>query len=117
MGLAAIREQRRQDMVQRLRQEVAALDLPETVTVAVIGSWARGDWAGDSDIDLLVIGPEQEIQRARFQLMEIADDVIALDRDRWNRRRAAGDPWVSGLEEEALALVPCRKTTGNAALR
>src|SRR4051794_4887917 len=43
----------------RLREILAAIDLPDTATLVVFGSLARREWTSDSDVDwtLLVNGP------------------------------------------------------------
>ena len=106
MGIAAVREQRRNQRIERLAQDVGAAALPAGVRVYLVGSWARGDWSGASDIDLLVIGPEAVLEEARSRLADLADDTICISDDQWAYRKAIGDPWVLGLQRDAVPLSP-----------
>jgi len=59
------------------------------------GSLARGDWDGYSDIDLLVVGTNQdEAERAADQLIEalVGDDVLAMDQERWQAMAISPSP-------------------------
>ena len=104
MGLASLRADQRAVLIERLREQVAALALPGDVAVCLVGSWARGEQSGLSDIDLLVVAPEHRLERARDRLLDVADDVVAIETGSWQRRLAEGDPLIQGLAEDAVAL-------------
>ena len=109
MGIAAVREQHRNQRIEQLAQDVEAAALPAGVRVYLVGSWARGDWSGASDIDLLVIGPEAVLEEARNRLADLADDTLCISEDQWAHRKAIGDPWVVGLQGEAVLISEARE--------
>ena len=73
------------------------------------GSLARGDWDGYSDIDLLVVGTNQdEAERAADQLIEalVGDDVLAMDHERWQAMAISPSPHWRAIRAQAICLYP-----------
>jgi len=108
--LAAIRDQQRSARLRELRLRVTAL-LPHHpgASVWLFGSWARGDWDGLSDVDLLAIAADQGDAEALADSLlaaGLADDVIALSEPRWQRLRRSEDPYWRAIGAEALRLDP-----------
>jgi len=108
--LAAIRDQQRSARLRELRLRVTAL-LPHHpgASVWLFGSWARGDWDGLSDVDLLAIAADQGDAEALADSLlaaGLADDVIALSEPRWQRLRRGKDPYWRAIGTEALRLDP-----------
>ena len=106
--LAAIREQRRNERLDRLRQAVASqLNDPAHQQVWLFGSLARGDWDAYSDVDLLAVAPDQAAAEQLADALRaagLADDVIALTRERWQQRQSGDDPWWRGISRDAIPL-------------
>jgi len=104
--LATIRARRREAVIEGLRS--ALRDHPPgpgVVAVLLFGSWARGDFDGLSDIDLLVLtdGPTQLFDSthlpdaARLDIAQVqAHDHITY--------AAAGHPFHAKLAAEAVVL-------------
>jgi predicted nucleotidyltransferase len=73
------------------------------------GSLARGDWDGYSDIDLLVVGTNQdEAERAADQLIEalVGDDVLGIDHERWQAMAISPSPHWRAIRAQAIHLYP-----------
>lgn len=106
--LAAIREQRRSERLARLRQAVASLlNDPAHQQVWLFGSLARGDWDAYSDVDLLAVAPDQAAAEQLADALRaagLADDVIALTRERWQQHQSGDDPWWRGICRDAIPL-------------
>jgi len=72
------------------------------------GSLARGDWAGFSDNDLLMVAANQDAaERAADHLMEalLGDDVLAIEQERWHAMAISPSPhW----RDDALAAAQLR---------
>ena len=70
---------------------------------------ARGDWDGFSDIDLLVVGTNQdEAERAADQLIEalVGDDVLGIDHERWQAMAISPSPHWRAIRAQAIHLYP-----------
>ena len=83
----------RQEIIDRLRQNEAALRARGVSHAALFGSRARGEARPDSDLDLLVIEPDfarrgEEYGRLRKELrgLEVAIDLVIY-------RRREADEW------------------------
>jgi|SRR5918911_1073891 predicted nucleotidyltransferase len=70
------------------------------VDFAVIhGSWARGQAAGDSDVDVLVVG-EPDVTRVRRLARDVGRaigrrvDAVVFTREEFGKRRARGDGFL-----------------------
>lgn len=91
------------DLQQRLAQTLG--DLP--CRVWLFGSRARGDWDGASDTDLLVEAEcadlaEQVADQLRTAL--VGDDVLAIDRQRWQAMAESRSPHWRSLYAQALCV-------------
>lgn len=104
--LRAIRARRRQDVIDGLR--TALRDHPpgpDVVAVLLFGSWARGDFDGLSDIDLLVLtdGPAQ-----LFDSTDLPDaarlDIAQVPAMDHLTHAAAGHPFHAKVAAEAVVL-------------
>lgn len=98
----------RTQLCDRVGQALAA-EPPVQAAVYLFGSWATGEFDGQSDVDLLVLAPDRaSAQEAAQRLMTIADDVLALSHEEWTRRLAAGSPFYTRLAgERELLLDAC----------
>ncbi|WP_175628258.1 nucleotidyltransferase domain-containing protein [Thioalkalivibrio denitrificans] len=107
--VARAREVRQQRLVEALRERVrAALNAspPIAARVYLFGSWATGNFDGESDVDLLIIATdESDVREAQRRLMEVGDDVLAFSRQDWERRVSGNSPFVERLVSERLLLV------------
>ncbi len=68
---------------------------------------ARGDWAGFSDINLLVVAANKdEAERAADQLMEalVGDDMLAIDQERWQAMAISPSPHWRAIRAQAIRL-------------
>lgn len=113
----------RATLIERLKEALADWD-PAPTHASVFGSAARGDGGTDSDIDLLLVRPDQvdeEDRRWRGQIDELASSVqrwtgnrlAPLELDASEVQRLARDrpPLVDELRSDAIALVGPRIRT------
>jgi uncharacterized protein len=105
--LAELRRRRQQRWLQDLQQRLAETlgDLP--CRVWLFGSRARGDWDGFSDTDLLVVAEGTEVaERAADQLRNalVGDDVLALDRLRWQALADSPSPHWRAVHAQSLCV-------------
>jgi predicted nucleotidyltransferase len=80
------RERERQRRIAALRQRLRDTLGQNDCSVWLFGSLGRDDWDGFSDIDLLVVGTNQDAaERAADQLIAalVGDDVLAIVHGRW----------------------------------
>jgi len=73
----------------------------------LFGSWARGDWDGYSDVDVLAVAPKrsQASELADAVLRHgMADDVLALTEAEWLERRHGDDPYWRAIGRDAVRL-------------
>ena len=107
--VARAREVRQQRLVESLRERVrTALNAspPISARVYLFGSWATGNFDGESDVDLLIIATDESaVREAQRRLMEVGDDVLAFSRQDWERRVSGSSPFVERLVSERLLLV------------
>ena len=82
MTLADIRRRKHAERLSDLRQKASALlaDQPGG-SLWLFGSWARGDWDGFSDVD-----------------------VLALTDQEWQERRSGDDPYWRAIGRDAVRL-------------
>ena len=106
--MSAIRRRKRDARISLLRQQACDLlmDHPNA-GLWLFGSWARGDWDGFSDVDVLAVAPNRsqasELADAVLDL-GMADDVLALSDQEWQERRTGDDPYWSAIGRDALRL-------------
>ena len=91
MTVAAIRRRKQAERLSRLHQQ-ASLVLAEQPggSLWLFGSWARGDWDGFSDVDVLAVAPNRSQARELADAVlekGMADDVLALTEQEWQERR------------------------------
>ena len=84
MTLADIRRRKHAERLSDLRQKASSLlvDQPGG-SLWLFGSWARGDWDGFSDVD-----------------------VLALTDQEWQDRRNGDDPYWRAIGRDAVRLSP-----------
>jgi predicted nucleotidyltransferase len=73
----------------------------------LFGSWARGDWDGFSDVDVLAVASnrDQASDLADAVLRHgMADDVLALTEQEWHERRNGNDPYWRAIGRDAVRL-------------
>ena len=108
MTVADIRRRKQAERLKGLHQH-ASLVLAEHPggSLWLFGSWARGDWDGFSDVDVLAVAPNRsqasELADAVLDL-GMADDVLALSDQEWQERRTGDDPYWSAIGRDALRL-------------
>ena len=108
MTVADIRRRKQAERLKGLHQH-ASLVLAEHPggSLRLFGSWARGDWDGFSDVDVLAVAPSRgEANRLAEAVLEagMADDVLALTAQEWQQRRTGDDPYWSAIGRDALRL-------------
>ena len=97
MTVADIRRRKQAERLKGLHQQ-ASLVLAEHPggSLWMFGSWARGDWDGFSDVDVLAVAPNcsqaSELAGAVLDL-GMADDVLALTELKWQEHRNGDDPY------------------------
>ena len=108
MTVAEIRRRRQAERLSALKQQ-ANLVLSEQPggSLWLFGSWARGDWDGLSDVDVLAVAPNrrQASELADAVLRHrMADDVLALIDAEWLGRRNGDDPYWNAIGRDAVRL-------------
>jgi predicted nucleotidyltransferase len=106
---APLRRRERQRRITALRQRLRDTLGTNDCSVWLFGSLARGDWDGFSDIDLLVVGTNQDAaERAADQLIEalVGDDVLAIDHERWQAMANSPSPHWRAIRAQAIRLHP-----------
>ena len=108
MTVADIRRRKQAERLSRLHQQ-ASLVLAKQPggSLWLFGSWARGDWDGFSDVDVLAVAPNRsqasELADAVLD-QEMANDVLALTDQEWQERRNGDDPYWRAIGRYALQL-------------
>jgi predicted nucleotidyltransferase len=102
--LERLRQQRHERWLNALQQQLAETlgDLP--CRVWLFGSRARGDWDGVSDTDLLVEAEDAdlaEVAADRLRRGLVGDDVLALDRRRWQAMAASRSAHWRAVRQQA----------------
>ncbi len=104
----------RDKLLARLRQIAGQIcvEHPEVAEVRVFGSIARGDQVGTSDVDVVIVVQdgdlEDPLQRAcsfyPYFDLPIGVDLIVYTQDYLERRLKAGDPFVERMWRESQVL-------------
>ena len=106
--VAAIRRRKRDEKIGLLQQQASDLLLAHPNThLWLFGSWARGDWDGFSDVDVLAVAPNRSQASALADAVldqEMADDVLALTEQEWQERRTGNDPYWRAIGRDAVRL-------------
>jgi predicted nucleotidyltransferase len=107
-------EEDRFDEVLAAVREAVAADAEDVLSAWLYGSVARGEDAVGSDVDVALVVSEGEVEpavgRVRDRLREaesrldVQFSVVGLDTADV-LRLSEGDPWWSGIQEDALTLV------------
>jgi predicted nucleotidyltransferase len=80
---------------------------PDVVRIAVFGSFARGEWAFGSDLDLVVIVRDSERPRAAQQLewdtsaLPVSVDLLLYTESDWQRLQATPSRFRDTLARES----------------
>jgi predicted nucleotidyltransferase len=106
----------RRELMARLTEVVADL-APQADHASVFGSFARGEGAARSDIDLFLVMPvdyDCDADRWQAQLQQLAEQVLAwtgnrlevlvLDRRQLAHAAAASEPVLASIRAEGLTL-------------
>lgn len=97
----AARELKRACMVLLLARAGIEELAPESIAVAVYGSTAAGTFDEQSDIDILVIGDESQVDHNRVAALEAETDrevqLTVVPYYRWERMKEEGDPFVTSV--------------------
>ncbi|TCO34675.1 nucleotidyltransferase-like protein [Kribbella steppae] len=98
------------DPVAALREAVSAVTDGDVQAVLLFGSIARGEATPDSDIDLAVIAPPDWDNRVELEdsvRMHLGNDcdVLVLTEADFNRLAASGEPVVSDILRDGVALI------------
>jgi len=74
---------------------------PESIAVAIYGSTAAGTFDEQSDIDILIIGDESQVDHDRVPALEAETDrevqLTVVPYYRWERMKEEGDPFVTSV--------------------
>ena len=108
MTVAEIRRRRQAERLSLLKQQ-ANLVLSEQPggSLWLFGSWARGDWDGFSDVDVLAVAPNRDQARGLADAVlrhGMADDVLALTEQEWQERCKGDDPYWRAIGRDAVRL-------------
>ena len=107
-SVAAIRERKREERVQALRNQASSLlSHLDGCSLWLFGSLARGDWDAFSDVDVLAVGRDQGCaDRLADQVLAcgMADDVIAFTVQEWQQLRQGHDPYWRAIAADSVCL-------------
>ena len=85
---------------------------PESIAVAVYGSTASGTFDEQSDIDILIIGDENQVDHGRVPALEAATgrevQVTLIPYYRWERMKEEGDPFAASVLENHMLVTGVR---------
>jgi predicted nucleotidyltransferase len=104
----------RDELLSRLRQIAGQIraEHPEVVEVRVFGSIARGDQVGTSDVDVLIVLRDGELEDPMGHIrsfypyfdLPIGVDVLVQTEGQLEHRLEAGDPFVEQMWRQSLVL-------------
>ena len=101
MTLEAARARVRDGLIERLRRALALRPPADARAVVLFGSLARGDFDGRSDIDLMIVGRRDGLDRAGFLGRHL--DVVVVGPDEF---AGSDSPVVRAAREEGIRLWP-----------
>ena len=106
--VADIRRRKQAERLSALQQQAnVVLGEQPGGSLWLFGSWARGDWDGFSDVDVLAVASnhDQASDLADAVLRHgMADDVLALTEQEWQERRNGNDPYWRAIGRDAVRL-------------
>lgn len=100
----AVRRRRRDELIDALRAALAAAPPHGVRGVRLFGSWARGDFDGRSDIDLLVTTDDGVAFDGRGLPHAERLDVVTVQADRLDRLLESGHSFYGRAMGEAVTL-------------
>lgn len=103
MRLEAARRRVRDGLIERLRRALTAQPPADVEAVFLFGSLARGDFDGNSDVDLMVVGHRDGIDRAALLRLGRHVDVVLVSPEQFRRSQS---PVVSAVRETGVRLWP-----------
>ena len=108
MTVADIRRRKQAERLKGLHQQASLVlaDHPGG-SLWLFGSWARGDWDGFSDVDVLAVAPNRNQASALADAVldqRMADDVLALTDAEWQERPNGDDPYWRAIGRDAVRL-------------
>lgn len=96
-----VRELKRSGMVLLLREQGVTDLAPNATSLAVYGSSASGTYDEKSDIDILIIGEEQEVVFDRVPAIEKETghelQVTVIPYYRWEEKKRSGDRFAASI--------------------
>ena len=106
--VADIRRRKQAERLSALqRQADVVLGAQPGGSLWLFGSWARGDWDGFSDVDVLAVASnrDQATDLADAVLRHgMADDALALTEQEWQERRNGNDPYWRAIGRDTVYL-------------
>ena len=108
MTVADIRRRKQAERLKGLHQQASIVlaDHPGG-SLWLFGSWARGDWDGFSDVDVLAVAPNRDQASGLADAVlrhGMADDVLALTEQEWQERQNGNDPYWRAIGRDAVRL-------------
>ena len=106
--VADIRRRKQAERLSALQQQAnVVLGEQPGGSLWLFGSWARGDWDGFSDVDVLTIASNRDQASGLADAVlrhGMADDVLALTEQEWKERRNGDDPYWRAIGRDAVRL-------------
>ena len=108
MTVADIRRRKQAERLHGLHQQTSlVLAKQPGGSLWLFGSWARGDWDGFSDVDVLAVASNRDQASGLADAVlrhGMADDVLALTEQEWQERRNGNDPYWRAIGRDAVRL-------------
>ena len=106
--VADIRRRKQAERLSALQQQAdVVLGAQPGGSLWLFGSWARGDWDGFSDVDVLAVASNRDQASGLADAVlrhGMADDVLALTEQEWQERRNGDDPYWRAIGRDAVRL-------------
>ena len=88
-------------------KEIVNREKMEPQYVILFGSYARGDFNGFSDVDLIVVDQNwDQAERLACSIQEqgLADDVLTLNSVEWNQKKKSDSFFWKSILQESICL-------------
>ena len=88
-------------------KEIVHREKMEPQYVILFGSYARGDFNGFSDVDLIVVDHNRDqADRLACSIQEqgLADDVLTLNSEEWNQKKKSNSFFWKSILQESICL-------------